>query len=243
MTTTELGRTVDTDAAPQPSAPLDVLAIGAGQAGLSMAWHLDRRGVRYLLVDAAPEVEHSWRSRWDSLRLFSSARYDGLPGVDFPALPDSYPGKDQVADFLAAYAERHAFPILNDTEVTRLVPDDGGLTAHTTRGPVRGRQVVVATGAFQRPVVPSQAGSFTGVAQVHSSAYRRPADLPAGRVLVAGAAHSGSPRHDCGRSLAVPGLWLLGLPWQRTRGSALLGFVQRDAAHLDTQLFAHTPAR
>src|SRR4051794_21300108 len=94
----------DTPAKASPassSAPLDVLVIGAGQAGLAMAWHLAQRGVRYLLVDAAPEVGHSWRTRWDSLRLFTSARYDGLPGEGFPGARDRYPSKDEVADYLA----------------------------------------------------------------------------------------------------------------------------------------------
>src|SRR3954451_16981946 len=95
-------------------APIDVLVIGAGQAGLSMAWHLARRGVRYLVVEAAPDIGHSWRTRWDSLKLFTSARYDGLPGEDFPGAPDSYPSKDQVADYLTDYAHRHAFPILTE---------------------------------------------------------------------------------------------------------------------------------
>ena len=76
-----------------------------------MAWHLARRGVRYLVIDAAADIGHSWRTRWDSLRLFTSARYDGLPGEDFPGGPDSYPSKDQVAAYLTDYAHRHAFPI------------------------------------------------------------------------------------------------------------------------------------
>ena len=338
---------------------LDVLVVGAGQAGLAMGWHLARRGVCYLLIDAAPEVGNSWRTRWDSLMLFTSARYDGLPGEDFPGAPDSYPDKEQVADYLAGYAARHGFPILTGTRVTRLVPYDGRLAAHTTQGIVYARRVVVATGAFQVPLVPTINGSFS-VPTVHSSQYRRPSDLPQGRVLVVGGANSGLqiaeelarshqvvlasgtnppavpqrllgrdlfwwltrlgvmdkgtdsplvkrmrdrgdptigtsrkalrkagvelrprllgaseriasfadgssidvdavvwatgfrpdyswidapavidgagvPRHDGGRSL--PGLWFLGLPWQRTRGSALLGFVQRDAAHLDEHLF------
>lgn len=362
---TELATAAPTTA--ESSAPLDVLVIGAGQAGLSMAWHLARRGVRYLLVDAAPEVGHSWRSRWDSLRLFSSARYDGLPGDAFPGDPDRYPGKDQVADYLAAYADRHGFLILHNTRVTRLSPCDGGFAAHTTQGVLHARRVVVATGAFHVPFVPTVDGSFD-VAALHSSDYRRPADLPQGRILVVGGANSGlqiaeelaatrevllssgtnppavpqrllgrdlfwwltrlglmdkgpdsrlakrmrargdlvvgtrrkalraagvdfrprlaaadggtatfadgtsaevdaviwatgfrpdyswidapaltdgtgMPRHDGGRSLVVPGLWFLGLPWQRTRGSALLGFVQRDAAHLDSQMFDRAIAR
>jgi len=137
---------------------LDVLVVGAGQAGLSMAWHLARRGVRYLLIDAAPEIGHSWRTRWDSLKLFTSARYDGLHGEDFPGAPDSYPGKDEVADYLAGYADRHAFAILTDTRVTRLIPYDGGLAAHTTQGVAYARRVVVATGAFQVPLVPAIEG-------------------------------------------------------------------------------------
>src|SRR5919112_65632 len=172
------------------SAPFDVLVVGAGQAGLAMAWHLARRGLRYLLIDAAPEVGHSWRTRWDSLTLFTSARYDGLPGEDFPGAPDSYPSKDQVADYLAGYADRHAFPILTGTRVTRLVPYDGGLAAHTAQGVVYARRVVVATGAFQVPVLPNIDGSFS-VPAVHSSEYRRPTDLPQGRVLVVGGGNSG----------------------------------------------------
>src|SRR3954454_12776208 len=158
-------------------APLDVLVIGAGQAGLSMAWHLARRGVRYLVVDAGADIGHSWRSRWDSLRLFSSARYDGLPGEDFPGDPDSYPGKDQVAAYLADYAHRHAFPVLTGTRVTRLVPYAGGLTAHTNQGILYARRVVVATAAFHVPFLPFVHGSFS-VPTVHSSQYRRPSDLP-----------------------------------------------------------------
>src|SRR5438874_1162667 len=135
--------------------PLDVVVIGAGQAGLAMAWFLARRGVRYLLVDSNPEVGTAWRSRWESLRLFSPAQYDGLPGSDFPAVADTYPGKDEVADFLASYAERNAFPILTSTAVTRMIRQAAGFAVHTTQGTIAARQVVVATGAFQQPWTPA----------------------------------------------------------------------------------------
>ncbi|HET8598876.1 MAG TPA: FAD-dependent oxidoreductase, partial [Segeticoccus sp.] len=171
--------------------PLDVLVIGAGQAGLALAWHLSRQQVRYLLVDAAPEVGHSWRTRWDSLTLFSPAQYDGLPGTPFPAPPDTYPGKDQVADFLASYADQHAFPVLAGTRVVRLAQHEDGFAAHTTQGVLHARQVVVATGPFQAPHVPTLAAGFHGIPQVHSADYRRPSDLPAGRVIVVGGANSG----------------------------------------------------
>lgn len=90
---------------PPPATPaLDVLVIGGGQAGLAMGYHLAQRGPSFQIVDAGAEVGHVWRSRWDSLRLFTSGRYDNLPGLPFPASPDAYPGKDDVADYLQAYA-------------------------------------------------------------------------------------------------------------------------------------------
>jgi putative flavoprotein involved in K+ transport len=77
-----------------------VIVIGPGQAGLAIGWHLTNRNLRFLLVDSAPEIGHSWRTRWDSLRLFSPAQYDGLPGMDFPAPVDAYPTREEVADYL-----------------------------------------------------------------------------------------------------------------------------------------------
>jgi putative flavoprotein involved in K+ transport len=174
-------------------APLDVLVIGAGQAGLALAWHLNRRGARYLLIDAAPKIGHSWRTRWDSLRLFTPAQYDSLPGTPFPAEPDTHPTKDQVADYLATYAETHAIPVLTGTRVTRLEHRPGLFTAHTPRGAFYARQVVIATGAFHHPHIPTINGSFDPrVQQLHSSTYRNPNQLPVdGRVLVVGAGNSG----------------------------------------------------
>jgi putative flavoprotein involved in K+ transport len=86
------------------STPLDVVVVGAGQAGLAIGWHLKRAGARFAILDGAPEVGHSWRTRWDSLRLFTQARYDALPGLPFPGDPDHHPGKDEVADYLRDYA-------------------------------------------------------------------------------------------------------------------------------------------
>src|SRR3954447_1854935 len=94
--------------------PLGVLVIGAGQARLALAYHLQRRRARFLLLDAGPEIGHSWRNRWDSLRLFSPAAYDSLPGLPFPAAEDAHPTKDDVADYLQAYARRFALPVQLD---------------------------------------------------------------------------------------------------------------------------------
>ena len=171
---------------------LDVIVIGAGQAGLSLGYHLAQQGCRYLLVEAAPEFGHVWRSRWDSLRLFSPAQYDGLPGMDFPAPADTYPTKDQVADYLAAYAQAFRLPVLLNTAVTRVEHADERFAVHTTQGPLRARQVVVATGPFQEPVIPSIANDLAAdVIQLHSADYRNPSQLPPGPVVVVGAGNSG----------------------------------------------------
>ena len=173
--------------------PLDVVVIGAGQAGLAIGHHLGRRGCRFEIVDAASEVGHSWRTRWDSLRLFSPAEYDGLPGLPFPAPAGSHPGKDEVADYLRAYAEHFDLPVRLSSPVTGLHRDAGLFTVSTPTGTRRARQVVVATGPFQTPYVPSSsADAAPEVQQLHSAHYRNPAQIPAGsRVLVVGAANSG----------------------------------------------------
>ena len=173
--------------------PLDVVVIGAGQAGLAIGHHLARRGCRFEIVDAASEVGHSWRTRWDSLRLFSPAEYDGLPGLPFPAPAGSHPGKDEVADYLRAYAEHFDLPVRLSSPVTGLHRDAGLFTVSTPTGTRRARQVVVATGPFQTPYVPSSsADAAPEVQQLHSAHYRNPAQIPAGsHVLVVGAANSG----------------------------------------------------
>jgi putative flavoprotein involved in K+ transport len=172
---------------------LDVVVIGAGQAGLAVGHHLSARGVRYLLVDAGPEIGYVWRSRWDSLRLFTPAEYDGLPGLPFPAPAGSHPTKDEVADYLQRYAEHFRIPVQLDTCVTRLSHSVGSYSVETSRATPRARQVVVATGPFQRPHVPDAAsGLAADVQQMHSAGYRNPAQFPRdSRVLVVGAANSG----------------------------------------------------
>ena len=117
---------------PGDRAPLDVLVIGAGQAGLALGHHLARRGVDVLLVDAGPEIGHSWRSRWDSLRLFSPAQYDSLPGLPFPAAADTHPSKDDVADYLADYAAHFQLRVRLNSPVLRLHRDEGGTFTATT---------------------------------------------------------------------------------------------------------------
>jgi putative flavoprotein involved in K+ transport len=171
---------------------LDVVVIGAGQAGLAMAWHLAHRGLRFTVLDAADEMAHSWRNRWDSLRLFTPAQYDALPGMAFPAPTDTYPGKDAVAAYLHDYAIAFDLPVRLGRRVTALERVGEEFQVHAADEVLRARQVVVATGPFQVPLVPAAAHGFDpAVTQIHSADYRNPQSLPAGPVLVVGAGNSG----------------------------------------------------
>jgi putative flavoprotein involved in K+ transport len=172
---------------------LDVLVIGGGQAGLAMGYHLAERGLRFQIVDSGPAIGAVWRSRWDSLRLFTSGRYSNLPGLPFPAAADTYPGRDDVADYLAAYAAQFELPVRLDTTVTALTrAGDGSYLVKAGADELEAGQVVVATGPFQTPFTPPVAASLgPDVHQLHSADYRRPGQLPPGRVLVVGAANSG----------------------------------------------------
>ena len=346
----------------------DVIVIGGGQAGLAMGHCLADRGQDFVILDAAARVGDAWRSRWRSLTLFTPARYDSLPGLPFPAEPDHFPGRAEVADYLERYARTFQLPVHNGSVVhaVRALPGGGGFEVETAQAHHHARQVVIATGPFQKPKVPVMAAGLSGaVVQLHSSAYQGPAQLPPGDVLVVGAGNSGVqiaaelavarstwlaigtklprlPERLLGRSIfwwlerlggmditarsrvgrrmstrdaligqsprqlarasgvgllgrvasaagnrigtadggsveiaglvwatgfefdfsfirapvldergrpvhergvtAVPGLYFLGLPWQHTRGSALLGWVGRDAAWLAERIAARPRA-
>jgi putative flavoprotein involved in K+ transport len=176
------------------STHLETIVIGAGQAGLATAYQLRQSGRDCLVVDAASRVGDGWRNQWDSLRLYSPAKHDSLPGMPFPADPWHFPGKDEVADYLETYARELALPVRLDTRVSRLSgATAGGFVVETDGGDFHADHVVVATGTFgRRPHVPDYAADLDpGIVQLHSSEYRRPSQLPDGPVLVVGASHSG----------------------------------------------------
>jgi putative flavoprotein involved in K+ transport len=177
---------------PGPDELLEVIVIGAGQAGLAAAWHLAERGLRFVVLEAADHLGSSWRGRWDSLRLFSPAQYDALPGMAFPAPADTYPGKEAVADFLRHYATTFDLPVQLSKRVTELSRNGDEFQVRTADEVFRARQVVVATGPFQSPFTPEVGHGFDGsVTQVHSTDYRNPQSLPPGPVLVVGGGNSG----------------------------------------------------
>ncbi|HEX6535242.1 MAG TPA: NAD(P)-binding domain-containing protein [Gemmatimonadaceae bacterium] len=170
------------------------VVIGGGQAGLSVGYHLARRGIPFVILEANERVGDSWRKRWDSLRLFTPARYDGLDGMPFPAPPHTFPTRIEMADYLEAYAERFALPVRTGVHVDRLVRHDDGFLLEMTGGTrIIAEQVVVAMATFQAPKLPPFAAELRPeIVQLHSSAYRRPSQLREGLVLVVGAGNSGA---------------------------------------------------
>ena len=167
---------------------LDVLVIGGGQAGLAMGHHLKRSGRNFQIVERNPRLGDSWRNRHDSLVLFTPRAYSALPGLPLPGEPDGYPGKDEVADYLERYAGHFELPVLLETGVRSLTRLEAGFRARTDAGEIiDARAVVLATGAFRRPAVPAISRQLSPeVVQLTPDSYKRPAQVPPGRVLVVG---------------------------------------------------------
>ncbi|HSI30568.1 MAG TPA: NAD(P)/FAD-dependent oxidoreductase [Miltoncostaeaceae bacterium] len=175
-----------------PRPRFDVIVLGAGQAGLAMGYFLARRGLRFLILERASAVGPAWRERWDSLVLFTPARFSGLPGLPFPGDPDHHPTRDEVVAYLERYAERFRLPIAFDRRVDSVAARDGRYVVRAGDVEYEADQVVVATGPFQVPRLPDFAERLSpDVVQMHSTGYRRPGDLPAGRALVVGGGNTG----------------------------------------------------
>ena len=171
----------------------EVVVIGGGQAGLAAGYFLAQQNRRFTILEAASEPAAAWRSRWDSLRLFTSVRYDSLPGLPFPGDPNSYPSRDDVIAYLTDYARRFELPVeLNSRAQAVRARDGGGFLVELADRTYEADQVVVATGPFQVPFTPPIAAELgPDVVQLHSTQYRSPGDLPPGTVLVAGGGNTG----------------------------------------------------
>ena len=172
---------------------VETIIIGAGQAGLSVGYHLARRGRQFLILDANERIGDSWRMRWDSLRLFTPARYDGLDGMPFPSAPGYFPTKDEMGDYLASYASQFRLPVRTGQTVTSLTRDGDRYLVVTDGGRYEAKHVVVAMATFQRPRLPEFATDLDpSIVQLHSSEYRNLTQLQPGGVLVVGAGNSGA---------------------------------------------------
>lgn len=170
----------------------DAVVIGGGQAGLSVGYFLARQGLRFVILDASERIGDSWRKRWDSLRLFTPAKFDALVGMPFPAPPSSFPTKDQMGDYLEAYAAKFELPVRSGVRVHRLSRQDGTYVVETNEGVFEAAHVVVAMANYQQPRVPSFASQLSpDIVQLHAHAYRSPEQLREGDVLVVGGGNSG----------------------------------------------------
>lgn len=171
----------------------EVIVIGGGQAGLVMGYELARRGVPFLILDAHPRIGDAWRARWDSLRLFTPARYDSLPGMPFPAPGFYFPTRTEMADYLESYATRFQLPIQTGVRVDRLTRNGSDFVIAAGDKRFTARQVVVAMSGFQKPRVPAFAQELSpDIRQITSFDYRNPSQLIGGPVLVVGTGNSGA---------------------------------------------------
>ena len=172
---------------------VDVVVVGAGQAGLATGYLLQQHGLDFVILDAGKRVGDTWRNRWDSLRLFSPARYDQLPGKPFPTDPFYYPTKDEYADYLEAYAQQFELPVHLNTRVEHVTRSEDRYLVTTADQTYMAENVISAMSSFQIPYKPAFASELDpAIKQMHSSGYRRPSQLLAGDVLVVGAANSGA---------------------------------------------------
>jgi len=171
----------------------DTIIVGGGQAGLVTGHLLAAQRRSLVILDAHERVGDAWRTRWDSLRVFTPAKYDGLPGMRFPAPRLSFPTKDEVADYMEAYARRFDLPIRNCVRVERIERNTDCFVLTTTSGELQATNVVIATGAHHTARVPVFAPRLDPrIEQVHSSVYRNPGQLRDGAVLVVGLGNSGA---------------------------------------------------
>jgi putative flavoprotein involved in K+ transport len=168
------------------------IIIGAGQAGLAAGYYLQNAGENFLIIDTAKRLGDSWRQRWETLCLFTPSQYDGLPGFPFPAPRDTFPSKDEIADYLEKYSTKFYLPVQLNEKVIRLGRSSSGFEITTAKRVIKADNVIVATGTNPFPKIPEFAGDLDrNIFQIHSSQYINPDSVPPGNVLVVGAGTSG----------------------------------------------------
>lgn len=171
---------------------VNTVVVGAGQAGLSVGYHLQRHGVPFVILDGGARVGDAWRRRWDSLRLFTPRKFSSLDGWAFPGDRNAFPTKDEMGDYLEAYARHFDLPVRLNMRVERVSRQGAGFVVVAGGERFEAENVVVAMANHQRPAVPAFAGDLDpSIRQLHSLDYRNPSQLQDGPVLVAGAGNSG----------------------------------------------------
>jgi putative flavoprotein involved in K+ transport len=171
----------------------ETVVVGGGQAGLSVGYHLARRDRRFVILDANDRIGDAWRRRWDSLRLFTPARFNGLDGLPFPGPAHVFSTKDEVADYLETYAARFNLPVRTGVRVRRLSRNGARFLLDAGGRRIEADNVVVAMGSHQRPRSPEFAGEVDpGIVQLHAGTYRNVSQLRDGRVLIVGVGNSGA---------------------------------------------------
>ena len=186
------------------------VVIGGGQAGLAAAQLLSREDHDVVVLESHDRIGESWRNRWDSLRLFTPAKFNGLPGLPFPGDDFYFPTKDEVVDYLKAYTDRFKIPVRFGTAVDSLSRTNGSFTVAAGEKTFEADNVIVAAGPYHHPLIPGFAsGLRPSIFQIHSSEYRNPGQVPEGPILVVGAGNSGS---EIAIELANSGrkVWLAG---------------------------------
>jgi putative flavoprotein involved in K+ transport len=170
-----------------------VIVIGAGQAGLSAGYFLKKNNIDFLILDAGEQVGDSWRNRWDSLRLFTPAKFNGLAGLPFPADPNYFPTKDEMADYLENYVKHFNLPVRNNVKVDALSREGNKYCINSGEHHFEAEHVIIAMSNYQVPKIPAFAKDINPeIVQMHSFDYRDMSQLREGSVLVVGAGNSGS---------------------------------------------------
>ncbi len=172
---------------------LDVIVIGAGQAGLSIGYFLQKGSYDFVILDGEKRIGESWRKRYDSLILFTPRSYSSLPGMKLEGSENGFPTKDEIADYLEMYANQFSLPVQLETTVHKVQKTNGTFQVSTNKGVVFSKNVIIASGAFQKPFIPSISQNLSKeVFQIHSSEYQSPEIIPNGSVLVVGGGNSGT---------------------------------------------------
>lgn len=204
----------------------DYIIIGAGQAGLAMAYHLKALNKDYIILDANSEVGAPWLKRWDSLKLFTPSEFNNLPGLKFPHRKGHYADKYEIADYLKSYVQKFEIPVHLNQKVTSLKKTDGIFSLQTEDQQYQALNVVIATGPFHTPYTPCCSQKVdSNIRQIHSEHYKNPGQLKAGDTLVVGAGDSGvqilKEVSECGRNVYFSGCTSVGTLPQEFLGKTL----------------------